>query len=155
MLLQNDEKNFQNDGVVLIYHEKIHFLRTSIDRFFWPCPKQRIILLQNETSRNIQPKSMSGKNVRISAAVETKSWKSEKCCSKNNKNNKKRNKRNKNATCCISSGHKFFSWQLSFWTSFHISNRFRFKEKIRKMLFRNEKKVWISELMKFFRFFSK
>ena len=34
-------------------------------------PKQRIILLQNETSRNIQPKSMSGKNVRISAAVRT------------------------------------------------------------------------------------
>ena len=25
MLLQNDEKNFQNDGVVLIYHEKIDF----------------------------------------------------------------------------------------------------------------------------------
>ena len=29
MLLQNDEKNFQNDGVVLIYHEKIDFLSSS------------------------------------------------------------------------------------------------------------------------------
>ena len=56
----------------------------------------------------------------------------------------------KNATCCISSGHKFFSWQLSFWTSFHISNRFRFKGKSRKMLFQNEKKFWVLELMRIF-----
>ena len=71
MLLQNDEKNFQNDGVVLIYHEKIEEKKFQIWRFFPTPTKQRIILLQNETSRNIQPKSMSGKNVRISAAVRT------------------------------------------------------------------------------------
>ena len=71
MLLQNDEKNFQNDGVVLIYHEKIEEKKFQSGDILPIPPKQRIFLLQNETSRNIQPKSMSGKNVRISAAVRT------------------------------------------------------------------------------------
>ena len=42
------------------------------------------------------------------------------CGRKNNE------KRNRNATCCISYGQEFFSWQLSFWSSFHISNQFLF-----------------------------
>ena len=51
--------------------KKLTLLDKKVGENITPPPKQRIILLQNETSRNIQPKSMSGKNVRISAAVRT------------------------------------------------------------------------------------
>ena len=94
--------------------KKLTFCNAQIWRFFPIPPNKHIKVLPNEGPtqfwlerwydwRNMSPQRRGWKNASIF----------QKCVGsellKNNKNNKKRNKRNKNATCCISSGHKFFS----------------------------------------------